>query len=50
MIADDVIDITLQVLSNGAVKGDNVSYDGPNAGGTRHKPLLREFPYLAEPN
>lgn len=50
MIKDDVIDITLQVLSNGAVKGDNVSYDGPNAGGSRHSPLLADFPYLANPN
>lgn len=49
MIKDDVIDITLQVLSSGAVKGDNVSYDGPNANGG-HKPLLADFPYLAEPN
>ncbi|MEY4530351.1 MAG: hypothetical protein RLZZ156_1072 [Deinococcota bacterium] len=50
LIKDDVIDITLQVLSNGAVKGDNVTYDGPNAGGTKHKPLLETFPFLAEPN
>jgi hypothetical protein len=50
LIKDDVIDITLQVLSNGAVKGDNVSYDGPNADGTKHKPLLPAFPFLAEPN
>jgi hypothetical protein len=50
MIKDDVIDITFQVLTNGGVKGDNVSYDGPNAGGTGHKPLLAQFPYLADPN
>jgi len=50
MLKDDVIDIALQVLSNGAVKGDNVSYDGPDAGGSKHKPLLGEFPYLADPN
>jgi hypothetical protein len=49
MLKDDVIDSTLQVLSNGAVKGDNVSYDGPNANGGHH-PLLSDFPYLAEPN
>lgn len=49
MIKDDVIDITLQVLSGGAVKGDNVSYDGPNLNGGHH-PLLSEFPYLADPN
>jgi hypothetical protein len=50
LIKDDVIDITLQVLSNGAVKGDNVSFEGPNAGGTAHKPLLESFPFLASPN
>jgi hypothetical protein len=50
MIKDDVIDITLSVLSNGAVTSDNVSYDGPNAGGTKHKPLVADFPYLAEAN
>jgi Domain of unknown function (DUF4331) len=50
MIKDDVIDITLSVLSNGAVKSDNTSYDGPNAGGTKHKPLVADFPYLAEAN
>jgi hypothetical protein len=50
MIKDDVIDITLSVLSNGAVASDNVSYDGPNAGGTKHKPLVADFPYLAEAN
>ncbi len=50
LIKDDVIDITLSVLSNGAVTTDNVSYDGPNANGTKHKPLLTEFPYLADAN
>jgi hypothetical protein len=50
MLKDDVIDITLSVLSDGAVKTDNVSYEGPNAGGTGHQPLLTNFPYLAEPN
>jgi hypothetical protein len=49
LLKDDVIDITLQVLSNGAVKGDNTSYDGPNLNGG-HKPLLSDFPYLADPN
>lgn len=47
-ITDDVIDITLTVVTNGAIKADNVSYAGPNAGGTGHKPLLESFPYLAE--
>lgn len=50
MIKDDVIDITLSVLSNGAVTTDNVSYDGPNQGGSKHSPLLEDFPYLATPN
>lgn len=50
MILDDVIDITLSVVTNGAIKSDGVSYVGPNAGGTAHKPLLDTFPYLADPN
>lgn len=49
-ITDDVIDVTLTVVTNGGIKADNVSYAGPNAGGTGHKPLLESFPYLAEPN
>jgi hypothetical protein len=49
-LTDDVVDVTLTVLTQGAVTGDNVSYSGPNAGGTGHKPLLPNFPYLAEPN
>lgn len=49
-ITDDVIDVTLSVVTNGAIKSDNVSYVGPNAGGTSHKPLLDTFPYLADPN
>jgi hypothetical protein len=50
LIKDDVIDTTLTVLTDGAVKSDNVSYEGPNAGGTSHQPLLTDFPYLAPPN
>ncbi len=49
-ITDDVMDITLSVLTNGAVTGDNVSYSGPNLGGTGHQPLLTDFPYLADMN
>jgi len=49
-ITDDVIHVTLSVVTNGAVKTDNVSYAGPNGGGTTHKPLLNRFPYLADPN
>ena len=50
MIMDDVIDVTLSVVTNGAIKSDGVSYAGPNAGGTAHKALLDAFPYLADPN
>jgi hypothetical protein len=49
-ITDEVIHITLSVVTNGAVKTDNVTYPGPNGGGTAHKPLLSSFPYLADPN
>jgi Domain of unknown function (DUF4331) len=51
MLKDDVIDITLSVLSNGAIKSDNVSYDGPGDNAAQgHKPLEANFPYLALPN
>jgi hypothetical protein len=51
MLTDDVIDITLSVLTNGAVKGDNVSYDGPGGNAAQgHKALEANFPYLALPN
>ncbi len=51
MLKDDTIDITLSVLTNGAVKGDNVSYDGPGGNAAQgHKPLESSFPYLALPN
>ncbi len=51
MLKDDVIDTTLSVLTNGAVKGDNVSYDGSgNNPAQGHKPLENSFPYLALPN
>jgi Domain of unknown function (DUF4331) len=51
MLKDDVIDITLSVLSNGAIKSDNVSYDGPGGNAAQgHKPLEANFPYLALPN
>lgn len=52
-ITNDVIDITLSVLIPGtvpALESDNVSYSGPNANGSGHKPLLPKFPYLAGPN
>ena len=50
LLMDDVIDITLSVVTNGGITGDNVSYAGPNAGGVGHQPLLEAFPYLANPN
>jgi Domain of unknown function (DUF4331) len=51
MLKDDVIDITVNLLSNGAIKGDNVSYDGPGGNAAQgHKPLEANFPYLALPN
>jgi Domain of unknown function (DUF4331) len=50
-LADDVIDITLGVLTNQAVKTDNVSYEGtPGNPSQGHKPLEQQFPYLALPN
>lgn len=52
-ITDDVIDITLSVIVPGtvpAVESDNVSYAGPNANGSGHRPLLPKFPYLADPH
>lgn len=53
LIKDDVIDVSLakfQTLTKAKLGSDNVSYDGPNAFGTRHKPVLKNFPYLAAPN
>ncbi|MBW4663477.1 MAG: DUF4331 domain-containing protein [Chroococcus sp. CMT-3BRIN-NPC107] len=51
LLKDDVIDITLSVLTNGAIAGDNVSYDGtPGNPAQGHNPLLTSFPYLALPN
>ncbi len=50
LLMDDVIDITLSVVTNGGITGDNVSYAGPNAGGSGHQTLLEQFPYLANPN
>lgn len=51
MLKDDVVDITLSVLTNGAITGDNVSYEGtPGNPSQGHKPLSPQFPYLAEAN
>ncbi len=49
MLQDDVIDQTLSLLTNGAVKGDNVSYSG-NGPSQGHQPLVPQFPYLALPD
>jgi Domain of unknown function (DUF4331) len=50
-LTDDVIDITLSVLTNGAVTSDNVSYQGtPGNPSQGHKSLVTQFPYLALPN
>ena len=58
-LLDDVVDITLGVLVPGGfpafapipnVEEDNVTYPGPNLGGSGHQPLLAGFPYLAPPN
>lgn len=51
MLKDDVIDITLQVLTNNSAATDNVSYDGtPGNPSQGHQPLATSFPYLAPPN
>jgi Domain of unknown function (DUF4331) len=51
LLKDDVIDTTLSVLTNGAIKGDNTSYEGtPGNPAQGHKPLESSFPYLALPN
>jgi Domain of unknown function (DUF4331) len=51
MLKDDTIDITLSVLTNNAIKSDNVSYEGTGGNPAQgHKPLEASFPYLALPN
>jgi Domain of unknown function (DUF4331) len=51
LFKDDTIDTVLTVLTNGAVKSDNVSYEGtPGNPAQGHRPLLTSFPYLALPN
>lgn len=53
LIRDDVVDITLGVLTNGAITTDNVSYfrpAGSNNPAQGHSPLVTSFPYLALPN
>lgn len=51
LIKDDVFDITISVLTNGAIATDNVSYEGtPGNPAQGHNPLVPSFPYLALPN
>lgn len=51
LLLDDVIDITLSVLSNGAITSDGVSYQGtPGNQAQGHDPLEPAFPYLAPAN
>jgi hypothetical protein len=44
LLMDDVIDITLSVVTNGGITSDNVAYED------NHQPLLEQFPYLANPH
>jgi hypothetical protein len=51
LLTDDVVDISLTILTNGAVTSDNVSYQGtPGNPAQGHDPLVPSFPYLALPN
>ncbi|MGC1306031.1 MAG: DUF4331 domain-containing protein [Phormidesmis sp.] len=51
LLKDDVVDITLSVLTNGAIASDNVSYEGtPGNPAQGHDPLISDFPYLAPAN
>lgn len=51
LLKDDVIDITLGILTKGAITTDNVSYEGtPGNPAQGHTPLEPNFPYLALPN
>jgi hypothetical protein len=51
LLKDDVVDITLSVLTNGTVTTDNVSYEGtPGNPAQGHDPLISDFPYLAPAN
>ena len=51
LLTDDVFDMTISVLTSGAITSDNVSYEGtPGNPAQGHDPLVSEFPYLALPN
>jgi hypothetical protein len=49
-IGDDVIDLTLKVVTGNPQASDNVSYPGNNPVVQGHQPLQPSFPYLALPN
>ncbi|HEY9692552.1 MAG TPA: DUF4331 domain-containing protein [Oculatellaceae cyanobacterium] len=48
-LKDDVVDLTLKVLTGNQAATDNVSYEGNNHA-QGHKQLSPNFPYLALPN
>lgn len=51
LLKDDVVDITLSVLTGNPMASDNVTYEGvPGNPAQGHKPLVTTFPYLALPN
>ena len=51
LLKDDVIDITLSVLTGNPDASDNVSYEGtPGNPSQGHDPLIADFPYLAPAN
>jgi len=51
LIMDDVIDITLKLLTHNPAATDNVNYAAnPGNFATGHQPLSTTFPYLAPPN
>lgn len=51
LLTDDVVDITLSVLTDGGITSDNVSYEGtPGNPAQGHDPLETSFPYLAPAN
>ena len=51
LLKDDTIDTVISTLTNGAIAGDNVSYEGPPGNPAQgHHPLETSFPYLALPN
>jgi hypothetical protein len=50
-LTDDVVDLTLKVVTNNPAATDNVSYAGaPGNPAQGHSPLVPVFPYLALPN